>query len=501
MKKEYRIIGILTVSMALVLCGCGKKAEGENVPQTVSGQSTETLETVTELGPIEQFGLDILPTVQVEAGTECLGQEMFFEDYSGQKLYIATQLTPEELAVAGQTYPVDVIYEDHELTIDVEVIDTIAPTIAQVENIVVKAGNTIAYKKAIETSDNSSNTLDLQIDNSAVDAETPGTYNVVYTVTDAAGNSASTEVELTVVEAASHTEEDVKELAEKVIANVVKEGASQYETALALFQYVQWNVKYLHTSGDRSSVWAGAYEGLHDHAGDCYAFYATYAVLLTYCGIDNECVARIGGETNHWWNLVNVGDGWYHCDASPRRYGDGYYCFMQTDAQIAAYTEAYPEKPNYYTFDPNTVSERETEIIYGYSPETIKTKYCTDAVYKRVMELKNESSTTTTVVDIPEEPENTTAEQNETDKKTEATEKDTNKKKDTKKKETTQKDTTKKDKKEEADASDDLENQNAEEVPVETVPEETPVEPAQEAEIGNPADMVDVTPDAVVETE
>jgi hypothetical protein len=56
---------------------------------------------------------------------------------------------------------------------------------------------------------------------------------------------------------------------------------------------------------------------------------------------------------------------------------------MQTDAQVAAYTRAYPEKPNYYTFDETLLPERETTIIYGYDPDTIYEKYNTDAVNQR----------------------------------------------------------------------------------------------------------------------
>ena len=62
---------------------------------------------------------------------------------------------------------------------------------------------------------------------------------------------------------------------------------------------------------------------------------------------------------------MHIESGWYHCDASPRREGDHYKCFMQTDAQIQAYTESYPQHPNYYTFDPELYPERATEIIYG----------------------------------------------------------------------------------------------------------------------------------------
>ena len=180
---------------------------------------------------------------------------------------------------------------------------------------------------------------------------------------------------------------------------VVDENVSKYDNAKELFQWVHSNIRYQHAAGDRSSVWAGAYEGLHDGAGDCYAFYATYSVLLTYAGIDNLCVARVSDSSHHWWNLVNTGEGWYHCDASPRRNGDRYFCFMQTDAQVEAYTRAYPEKPDYYTFDASLLPERATEIIVGYDPDTIYETYNTEAVEQYLESLRKEEAEDDAITD------------------------------------------------------------------------------------------------------
>jgi hypothetical protein len=73
-------------------------------------------------------------------------------------------------------------------------------------------------------------------------------------------------------------------------------------------------------------------------------------------------VTRVGGSSNHYWNLVNCGDGWYHFDCSWRIHGDYYVTFMKTDAEVAAYTDdytrRYPNHPNYYTFDPSLYPER-----------------------------------------------------------------------------------------------------------------------------------------------
>lgn len=394
MKRKSRMLGIFAACFCVLCAGCSdRQQDAGGQEDTGTAQDTQSEQPESGNGTqaqIEQYGLDILPVVQVEAGVASLEPEQFFAQYDGQELSIGKQLTAEELACCGAIYQIPVKYQECDLEIEVEIVDTTAPVISMVSGILVKVGDTVAYKKAVEYSDNSSNALTLSIDNSAVDLQTPGEYSVSYTVTDAGGNTATIEVPLTVVEATSHTEEDVRDLALAVVEEVVDENVSKYDNAKELFQWVHSNIRYQHAAGDRSSVWAGAYEGLHDGAGDCYAFYATYSVLLTYAGIDNLCVARVSDTSHHWWNLVNTGDGWYHCDASPRRNGDRYFCFMQTDAQVEAYTRAYPEKPDYYTFDDSLLPERATEIIVGYDPDTIYETYNTEAVEQYLESLRKE---------------------------------------------------------------------------------------------------------------
>ena len=403
MKRKSRMLGIFAACFCVLCAGCSdKQQDAGGQEDTVATQNTqsEQPESGNETQAlIEQYGLDILPVVQVEAGVASLEPEQFFAHYDEQELSIEKQLTAKELACCGAIYQIPVKYQGYDLEIEVEIVDTTAPVISMVSGILVKVGDTVAYKKAVEYSDNSSNDLTLSIDNSAVDLQTPGEYTVSYTVTDAGGNTATIEVPLTVVEATSHTEEDVRDLALAVVEEVVDENASKYDNAKELFQWVHSNIRYQHAAGDRSSVWAGAYEGLHDGAGDCYAFYATYSVLLTYAGIDNLCVARVSDSSHHWWNLVNTGEGWYHCDASPRRNGDRYFCFMQTDAQVEAYTRAYPEKPDYYTFDASLLPERATEIIVGYDPDTIYEKYNTEAVEEYLKSLRKEEAEDDAVTD------------------------------------------------------------------------------------------------------
>ena len=68
-------------------------------------------------------------------------------------------------------------------------------------------------------------------------------------------------------------------------------------------------------------------------------------------------ITRVGGRTQHFWNLVNYGEGWYHFDACPHK--DHLESFMLTDKEVDEYTEKRGN--NYYTFD---------KSLYPRTPET-----------------------------------------------------------------------------------------------------------------------------------
>lgn len=245
--------------------------------------------------------------------------------------------------------------------------DVTPPMIIGLEDLVVKVGDTLSYKRGVTVTDDSGADIKLVVDNSAVDLSKLGTYTVVYSATDLTGNCTTKEVLVTVIEQDPIDPEVVYALADALIAEKTTDDMSQWDKVYTLWNWCRTKIKYSYSAGART-VYEAAYEGLHDRKGDCYIYYATMEVLLDRLGIENMKVARVGGVSNHWWNLVNLGDGWYHCDASPRQKKDPYKCFMQTDEQVAAYTVYYeamnPGHPNYYTFDKTLYPERGTEILY-----------------------------------------------------------------------------------------------------------------------------------------
>lgn len=373
------------VGTIMLSAGCGNNAFGEeSVPADMLGRRAEgvfdsadgietaeegtgaeravSLEESKEPDESEEPPQVLLNNISHEAGTE-LSAENLFEVYKGEEVEFFTELTPQELTAVGAVYTVSVAYLGQTVDVTVEIVDTTEPVI-EGQDFTVEIGTNVSYRKNVRVADNSGAEPSLKIDNSQVNLSVPGIYPVYYTATDASGNSATAQINLTVVERKDITEEMVFREADDLIAELITPEMSRWDTAYTLWNWCRKQIRYSYSAGERSSVYAGAYEGLHDRQGDCYVYYATFSVLLDRVGIENMCVQRVGGTSDHWWNLVNIGDGWYHCDASPRNESHTYRCFMQTDEQLQWYTDFYKEHPNYYTFDPESLPERATTIVF-----------------------------------------------------------------------------------------------------------------------------------------
>lgn len=371
-KKIVFVVFAGAVIMMSAGCGNGAFGEEESALADVAGRAEGISDSEEEAGTdgtgteeaaaSEELSQAILKSIRLEAGEE-LSSEKFFAVYKGEEVQLVTELTPQELSDVGAVYTVSVAYLGQTVDVTVEIVDTTEPVI-EGKDITVEMGTNVFYRKNVSVTDNSGAEPSLKIDNSHVNTSVPGIYPVYYTATDASGNAATMQVSLTVVERKDITEEMVFQEADDLISEIITPEMSRWDVAYTLWNWCRKNIRYSYSVGERSSVYAGAYEGLHDREGDCYVYYATLAVLLDRVGIENMCVQRVGGISDHWWNLVNIGDGWYHCDASPRNENHTYRCFMQTDEQLQWYTDYYKEHPNYYTFDPESLPERATTIMF-----------------------------------------------------------------------------------------------------------------------------------------
>ena len=358
--------------MGVVACG-NQSSSGiptlkpsESTSEAGSGLEKESESEKESEIPAPVLDEAVLKNIDVEVGTKTeLTTEDFFTEYSGQVFTIGKVLTADELKVVGAKYEVPVLCDDVEGIVTVKVIDTTAPVIEGARDKNVCKGGTVSYRQGITVTDNSGETIALEIDSSAVDLSTVGAYPVKFTATDSTGNTTTVEISVNVTPKQVIDEDYVRPMVEKIVNEVTDENMTDWEKSFQLFKWIRKNILYVGTKGDRSSIWTGAYDAIDNNRGDCFVFYALYAAMLEVVDIPNMQVARVGGTSNHWWNLVYVDGEWYHCDTSPRREEDkSWWCFMQTDEQIEAYAQSYQEKTNYYTFDASLYPERGTEIVY-----------------------------------------------------------------------------------------------------------------------------------------
>ena len=265
------------------------------------------------------------------------------------------------------------------------------PVIAGAQDLTVPAGGSISYRNGVTVTDDTDASVALQVDASQVDLAVPGTYPVVYSAVDSRGNEATVTITVTVVEPEAAgdltdilqqagsaalsdvTSEDVYALASRILASITSPSMSQRDKARAIFDYVHGAIRYVGTS-EKLDWLLGAYVGLTQGRGDCFNYFAASKLLLTQAGIPNIDLERVGGNTDHYWQLVNVGDGYYHFDACPHPNEYPITCFLLTEAEVRDYTERCESvRKNYYVYDyascPVTVVGTPAEDVSAPSPE------------------------------------------------------------------------------------------------------------------------------------
>lgn len=239
--------------------------------------------------------------------------------------------------------------------------DTTAPVIEGAKDIEAFVGDTISYKSDVTVTDDYDESPSLAIDNSQVDLTQAGTYPVTYTATDAAGNSSSVEITLTLKDKPEHyvEPEEVYALAQPVYDAIIDDSMSDMQKAFAIYRWVNTNIGYSGDS-DKSDWTIGAYDAFTNLSGDCYNYFAAAKALFNLAGIENiDIVKSDTSHSSHFWSLINLGYGWYHVDCTPRK-GDGDNFFMVTDEELEAYSSAHH---NSHIFDPDLYPERATESV------------------------------------------------------------------------------------------------------------------------------------------
>ena len=220
------------------------------------------------------------------------------------------------------------------------------------------AGDPISYKAEITVTDNCDKKVKLEIDKSDVNQEEPGTYDVIYTAKDRAGNKTEEKTTITIKEKPENyvEPEEVEKEADEVLAEIIDDDMTQKEMARAIYDWTRTNIGYVNSS-EKESWTNGAHQGFTTRQGDCFIFFATAKALLTQAGIPNLDIEKSDtSHSRHYWSLVDVGDGWYHFDTTPRQGGGEF--FLLTDEEILNYSKAHK---NSHIFDQSKYPATPTE--------------------------------------------------------------------------------------------------------------------------------------------
>ncbi len=295
----------------------------------------------------------IAPVVETKDVTIYLNEEVSVESFVASALD-ATKLTytflqEPDCSVAGKQTVTVVVTDEGGNTSQAEVTltvleDTEAPVIHGAKDITVYVGNTISYKKGVTVTDNRDSKVSLKVDNSKVNTQKPGTYPVVYSAEDKAGNKTTVTINV-IIKTKEYSEQEVNRLAQEVLSSITNSGMSQYEKLQAIYTWTRSSLSYTGTS-DKTNWVKEAYIGLSQRKGDCYTYACVAKALLNNAGIKNKDIAKIPAKTRHYWNLVDIGEGWYHFDTTPRIGQKISFCYI-SDAALMEYSNANDKSHNY----------------------------------------------------------------------------------------------------------------------------------------------------------
>ena len=222
--------------------------------------------------------------------------------------------------------------------------DVVPPQIAGLDNQYLYVGEPVAYFAQVTVTDNADEPQDLTftVDNSAVDIYTPGSYTVIYSATDRAGNTAQKKVRLH-FRKPTVSEEQLTAKADEVLSRIVTDDMTQGEKAYAIYRYVYDNFTFGYTSNQYD--WKReAWRGLTRRHGDCFTYCAAARMMLERIGAKVMFVTR-KSSARHYWLMVDLGTGWYHFDPLNEGPSRRYQCFMLTTE------EAHDLYPFFWRYD------------------------------------------------------------------------------------------------------------------------------------------------------
>lgn len=107
----------------------------------------------------------------------------------------------------------------------------------------------------------------------------------------------------------------------KILAKTIKDSMSDYQKELALHNYLVKHCKYSDVlSHAKTSHIYDAYGALVEHKAVCDGYAQALQLLYACAGVTSKYISGTAtsdtGSMDHAWNLVKLGEDWYHVDAT-----------------------------------------------------------------------------------------------------------------------------------------------------------------------------------------
>ena len=225
-------------------------------------------------------------------------------------------------------------------------LDSAPPVIHGVTDLYAYMGSPVSYLSGITATDDTDPAPALTVDSSAVDLSRAGTYRVVYTAADSAGNRTSAETTVTVLnkKEGSVELETIYAVADRKLERILTDGMTTREQVEAIYKWARSSLAYSGHS-DKSDWLQAAYRMLTEGEGDCFSYFAVTKLMFVRLGIPNIDVQKARNfdtDSDHYWSLVSVdgGETYYHFDATPRKGSGDDFCLV-TDKFLDAYSKAH----------------------------------------------------------------------------------------------------------------------------------------------------------------
>ena len=126
------------------------------------------------------------------------------------------------------------------------------------------------------------------------------------------------------------------DMASEILESIVDDGMTDYEKEEQVYLWMIRNLKndggILPVIPTTAADCDNPYGVLKYHNAVCVGYATTFRLFMQMCGI--ECKVVHNSERYHSWDLVKLGDGWYHTDIYSDVGSSGYAHFNLTDSMM-----------------------------------------------------------------------------------------------------------------------------------------------------------------------